>query len=68
MATPHVAGEVALLWSAQPALIGDLAGTRALITGNTMPVPTTGACGPAGNEVGSGLVDALAAVEAARAE
>nr|WP_051798959.1 S8 family serine peptidase [Catenuloplanes japonicus] len=62
MATPHVAGEVALLWSAQPALIGDLARTRALITGNTTPVPSTGDCGAASNEVGTGLVDAQAAV------
>ncbi|AGL15204.1 S8 family serine peptidase [Actinoplanes sp. N902-109] len=31
MATPHVAGSVALLWSAAPSLRGDIAATRALL-------------------------------------
>lgn len=31
MAAPHVAGSIALLWSAAPALVGDIAGTRALL-------------------------------------
>ena len=31
MSTPHLAGAVALLWSAAPALIGDIEGTRELL-------------------------------------
>ena len=31
MAAPHVAGAVALMWSAAPALVGDIAATRALL-------------------------------------
>jgi hypothetical protein len=31
MATPHVAGAVALLWSAVPSLLGDITATRALL-------------------------------------
>nr|WP_310376783.1 S8 family serine peptidase [Catenuloplanes atrovinosus] len=65
MATPHVAGEVALIWSADPALIGDLPATRALITGNTVPVRASGDCGAPGNESGAGLISANQAVRAA---
>ena len=31
MASPHVAGTVALMWSAAPALKGDIAATRQLL-------------------------------------
>jgi len=31
MASPHVAGTVALMWSAAPALVGDIAATRGLL-------------------------------------
>ena len=31
MASPHVAGTVALMWSAAPALMGDMAATRAIL-------------------------------------
>jgi subtilisin family serine protease len=68
MATPHVAGVVALMWSAAPALIGDLATTTRLLRETARPVtvddPT---CGGAEALVGAGLVDAHAAVLAARA-
>ena len=79
MATPHVAGVVALMWSANPALIGDVARTREILR-DTAAALTTGAgddgpdaslrapnCGgdPA-NIYGAGLVDAFAAVQAAR--
>ena len=37
MAGPHVAGVVALIWSANPALIGDVAATRALLTRSATP-------------------------------
>ncbi|MFI7079655.1 S8 family serine peptidase [Micromonospora sp. NPDC049903] len=62
MAAPQVAGVVALMWSAAPALIGDLPRTRALLNSTATPVtgPETG-CGAAG----AGLVNAPAAVRAA---
>ncbi len=63
MATPHVAGVVALIWSAVPALIGDLPRTRALLTSTATPVTGSAAgCDAAG----AGLVNAPAAVHAAR--
>ncbi len=73
MAGPHVAGLVALLWSANPALIGDIDRTEEIIT-STADRPTGYAqadtCGLGGvpnNAYGYGIVDALAAVEAALA-
>ncbi|SDY08790.1 Subtilase family protein [Micromonospora pattaloongensis] len=66
MATPHVAGVVALMWSANPRLIGDLPRTRQLLTGTVTPVTSGQGCGPTGNVDGAGLVDAYAAVRAAR--
>lgn len=73
MAGPHVAGVVALLWSANPALIGDIDRTEAIITGTARPhdAATLGvpSCGDPDqtpdNATGYGLIDALAAVEAA---
>lgn len=68
MATPHVAGVVALLWSAKPALIGDIAATERLLRDTARPVPSDPqevTCGAAGNVDGAGLVDAYAAVKAA---
>ena len=35
MASPHVAGLVALLWSASPELIGDIDRTEQIITGSS---------------------------------
>lgn len=74
MATPHVAGVVALLWQANPKLIGDIAGTRAILASTA--TPATGAldlldkedpdgldaCGGAQNLVGAGVVNAGAAL------
>lgn len=37
MATPHVAGAVALLWSANPTLIGDYDATYAILTASAAP-------------------------------
>ncbi|WBB74203.1 S8 family serine peptidase [Micromonospora sp. WMMD1128] len=68
MATPQVAGVVALMWSANPALIGDLDRTRRILTETATPatVPAGGTCGGTRDTVGAGLVDAYAAVQAAR--
>ncbi|MDG4822523.1 S8 family serine peptidase [Asanoa sp. WMMD1127] len=60
MAAPHVAGVVALLWSANPALVGDVARTRELLLSSAGP--PVDACPPA--RLG-GLVDAAAAVRSA---
>ena len=80
MAGPHVAGLVALLWSANPDLIGDIDRTEQIITQTAQPYTLTVLC-PAGggpcacgqqrpgqtpnNVYGYGVIDALAAVEAA---
>lgn len=69
MAGPHVAGVVALMWSANPALRGNVAATEAILVETAQPLPGAPAdcAGPDGanNVVGAGLVDAFAAVEAA---
>jgi len=44
MAGPHVAGLVALLWSADPALIGDIDGTEELICTTAVPRPVENLC------------------------
>jgi subtilisin family serine protease len=75
MAAPHVAGTVALLWSANPALIGDYDATYALLTQNTTPRTDSNFIGnqytkcladtTPNNIYGHGLIDAYAAVAAA---
>jgi hypothetical protein len=69
MAAPHVAGLVALLWSANPALIGDYDATYALIRDSARGRSDT-RCGdtPGGpnNVYGYGRIDAYAAVARAR--
>jgi hypothetical protein len=64
MAAPHVAGTVALIWSAAPALIGDIAGTRALLDQTAIDVsdPSCGGTSGKNNVWGEGRLDALAAV------
>ncbi|WP_349338843.1 S8 family serine peptidase [Plantactinospora sp. B6F1] len=73
MAAPHLAGVVALMWSANPALVGDLETTRRILLDTVTPArPTaepgerTDTCGSIRNITGAGLVDAYAAVQAAR--
>ena len=44
MAAPHVAGLVALLWSVNPALIGDVDATEMLICQTAMPKPVENLC------------------------
>jgi subtilisin family serine protease len=75
MAGPHVAGVVALLWSARPQLVRDIAATKMLLQNTANPSVTvsggTQTCGgiPStvipNNSFGYGRVDALAAVNAA---
>jgi subtilisin family serine protease len=72
MAAPHVAGVAALLWSANPSLIGDIAGTKSLLTDTALPRPTT-ECGAGfslvpNNVYGWGRVDARQAVQSARVD
>lgn len=45
MAGPHVAGLVALLWSAKPELVGDIDATEALIKSTATPKTSSQACG-----------------------
>ncbi|WP_433264728.1 S8 family serine peptidase [Micromonospora vinacea] len=73
MATPQVAGVVALMWSANPALVGDVTRTRQILRDTaTAATPTyrsdspSDACGGPSNVTGAGQVDAYAAVRAAQ--
>ncbi|ABY35841.1 MAG TPA: peptidase S8 [Chloroflexus aurantiacus] len=77
MAAPHVAGAVALLWSAKPQLIGDYDATYALLTGTALPLTgdsrymgaNHSACRPdtvPNNIYGYGRLDIFNAVAAAR--
>jgi subtilisin family serine protease len=71
MAGPHIAGVVALLWSAQPKLIGDIDKTEQILIETARPYEGA----PSGcegtelpnNGAGYGVVDAYAAVRAALA-
>ncbi|WP_200210771.1 S8 family serine peptidase [Micromonospora coerulea] len=73
MATPQVAGVVALMWSANPALVGDLERTGRILRKTATPAgvrpddPEAPRCGGDADLVGAGVVDAYAAVRAARA-
>jgi hypothetical protein len=58
MAGPHVAGLVALLWSADSELIGDIERTEALICGTAIPRPVEAACSRDG-EVGRAALAGL---------
>jgi subtilisin family serine protease len=68
MAAPHVAGTVALLWSAEPALVGRVAETAAILRGTALPRSAAQTCGGVpgsqapNNVFGWGRLDALAAV------
>ncbi|MEU9706242.1 S8 family serine peptidase [Streptomyces sp. NPDC047981] len=67
MATPHVAGAVALLWSSAPSLIGNIDATRAALNTTARDVDDTHCGGTAGanNVWGEGKLDILAAVDRA---
>ncbi|MFD3476093.1 S8 family serine peptidase [Streptomyces sp. NPDC058695] len=64
MATPHVAGAVALLWSAAPSLISNIDETRKLLNEGARDVGDTHCGGTAGmnNVWGEGKLDILASV------
>ncbi|GMT99913.1 hypothetical protein KH5H1_40330 [Corallococcus caeni] len=65
MAAPHVAATVALMWSAAPSLMGDVAATRALLDATAVDREDL-SCGgaPGDNNVwGEGTLDAFRAVE-----
>ncbi|NWG22661.1 MAG: S8 family serine peptidase [Chloroflexi bacterium] len=72
MATPHVAGLVALLWSANPALIGDYDATYAIMRDTARRIATSDCGGTlnggANNVYGWGVIDAYAAVARARVD
>ncbi|MFE3627432.1 S8 family serine peptidase [Streptomyces goshikiensis] len=67
MASPHTAATVALLWSAAPALEGDVAQTESLLDGTALDTDSSQCGGSAAdnNVFGEGRLDALAAVNAA---
>ena len=74
MAGPHVAGVVALLWSARPQLVRNIAQTKTILQNSANPTVTVSPAQTCGgiastqipnNSFGYGRVDALAAVNLA---
>jgi subtilisin family serine protease len=71
MAAPHVAGEAALLWSAEPDLIGDVDQTYWIIEQSAVPITTSEGCGGdlpdavPNNVYGWGRIDVYEAVSLA---
>ena len=65
MATPHLSGTVALMWSAAASLVGDVAGTRALLDQTAVDTSdiTCGGDATNNNVWGQGRLDAYAAIE-----
>jgi hypothetical protein len=78
MAAPHVAGAVALLWSANPTLIGDYEATYQLLTSTAVPQTDSNfssgsfddchADGVPNNVYGYGRLDTYALIEEARVD
>ncbi|MGQ9548704.1 MAG: S8 family serine peptidase [Roseiflexus sp.] len=76
IAAPHVTGVVALMWSTNPALIGDVERTEAILRATAQPVmaesPSTVQCTGVDSSAalairyGAGIVDAYRAVRAAQ--
>ena len=64
MATPHISGAMALLWSAIPSLKNQIDASRAAMNNAAHFISSTqcGAAGPPNNVYGWGRVDILAAV------
>jgi subtilisin family serine protease len=71
MAGPHLVGVVALMWSANPALIGNIERTEQILDETAMnytgSLPTCVSAGRPNDAVGYGIVDAYAAVKEALA-
>ncbi|MFD6178701.1 MULTISPECIES: carboxypeptidase regulatory-like domain-containing protein [unclassified Isoptericola] len=67
MAAPHLAGAVALLWSAAPSLVGQVEETQALLDGAAVDVDDTTCGGTAddNNVWGEGKLDVMALLDAA---
>ncbi|KAA3644868.1 MAG: peptidase S8 [Chloroflexi bacterium] len=69
MAGPHVAGVVALMWSANPELIGDIDATEQILIDTAEYKQANDLCGAddgeRNNVYGYGIVDAFEAVQAA---
>ncbi len=67
MASPHVAGTVALIWSAVPATLGNIAATRSFLDQTAIDTSASQCGGTAAdnNVWGEGRLDAFAAVSAA---
>ncbi|MEH1168242.1 S8 family serine peptidase [Micromonospora sp. CPCC 205539] len=67
MAAPHLAGAIALLYSAAPSLVGDVAATRALLNGSAIDKADDQCGGTAAdnNVYGEGRLDALSLLNAA---
>jgi len=70
-AGPHLAGTVALMWSANPALIGDLETTRRILAETATGIQAQAGCGGStddqNNAYGYGVINAYAAVQQALA-
>ncbi len=67
MAGPHVAGAVTLMWSANPALIGDIERTEQLLIETATPATDSVDCGDTGspnNSAGYGIINVYEAVKA----
>ena len=64
MATPHIAGAMALLWSAIPSLRHQLTASRDALNNSAVHIASTqcGTAGPPNNVYGWGRVDIFAAV------
>ncbi len=65
MASPHVAATVALMWSAAPSLVGDIATTRQLLDDSAVDTEDLSCGGTAddNNVWGEGRLDAFVAVD-----
>jgi serine protease AprX len=69
MATPHIAGSIALLWQAKPTLIGNVNATETLLTSKAVHLKTAETCGGTQGKVpnnvfGYGLLNIYRAVTA----